>query len=279
MNERGVKRGLGVELIVADCIDAMAALPTESVHLTFTSPPYFNARGYAHYESYSEYLDFLTAAFGQVLRLTKPGRYCVINSSPVLVARPIDGSSTESTRLGIPFDLHARLSAQGWAFAEDIIWRKPLGSVPRRRGGWLRHGQAPLTWKPDLVTEYLLAYRKPGRLTRDCLADYSAEVRNASRMPSDFERSNIWEVQPASHPNHPAVFPVSLAERCIRAWSMVGDTVLDPFAGVGTVGSVAQRLGRCATLIERDAGYAALAQRQLDTERQQALLHLAEGQM
>ena len=238
-------------------------LAGDTVDLTFTSPPYFNARDYAEYESYPAYLAAMADVFAEVLRVTKAGRYLVVNSSPVLQRRPVDGSSTESTRLPLPFDLHQRLAAMGWLFVDDLIWRKPTGAAAGRSRGWTRHGRTPLTWKPELVTEYLMVYRKRGRLTRDVLADYDAETRAASAMPAEFERSNVWEIAPRSDPAHPAVFPVELARRIVAAYSFAGDLVLDPFAGTGTTGAAAAELGRDYILVERDAAYADTAEQRL----------------
>lgn len=53
--------------------------------------------------------------------------------------------------------------------------------------------------------------------------------------------------------------PPELAERCIKAGTKPGDTVLDPFGGAGTTGLVADRLNRNATLIELNPEYRALA--------------------
>lgn len=55
-------------------------MPDDSVHLTFTSPPYYNARDYSTYQSYDEYLDFLTEIFTEVHRDTDDGRFLVVNT-------------------------------------------------------------------------------------------------------------------------------------------------------------------------------------------------------
>lgn len=244
-------------ILIGDALDRLHELSAGDVHLTFTSPPYFNAKDYdaPEYPTYEWYLSELAAVFKQVHHVTAPGRYLVVNTSPVLEPRPIDGSSSQSTRRAIPFDLHVRLTAMGWEFVEDIIWRKPLASAGGRLRGWKRHGFLPLTYKPELVTEYVLAYRKPGRLAKDVLAGYDARDRANSAMPAGFEPSNVWDIPPRSHPDHPAVFPRELAERVIQAYSFEGDTVLDPFAGTGTTLWAAEALGRRSIGIERNPDY------------------------
>ena len=77
----------------------------------------------------------------------------------------------------------------------------------------------------------------------------------SSRIADEYERTNIWEIAPATHRQHPAVFPDGLAERLIRYYSFLGDSVLDPFAGSGTVGRVAVGLHRRFILIEKRLDY------------------------
>ena len=62
-------------IVHADVRDVLGAVPDESVHLTFTSPPYYNARDYTLYESYAAYLQFLADIFREVHRITKEGRF------------------------------------------------------------------------------------------------------------------------------------------------------------------------------------------------------------
>lgn len=62
---------------------------------------------------------------------------------------------------------------------------------------------------------------------------------------------------------HFATFPQALVERCVKAGSRVGDTVLDPFGGSGTTGLVSTRLGRDALLIDLNPEYTAIAERRI----------------
>jgi hypothetical protein len=74
-------------IVHGDVRDVLAAVPDESIHLTFTSPPYYNARDYTIYDSYEAYLQFLAGIFREVHRVTKEGRFFVLNTSPVLIPR------------------------------------------------------------------------------------------------------------------------------------------------------------------------------------------------
>ena len=77
----------------------------------------------------------------------------------------------------------------------------------------------------------------------------------------------IWAgVTGASTKNHPAPYPVELAERLIRMFSFVGDTVLDPFLGTGTTTVAAAKWGRNSVGFEVDSHYFKLAQKRIAEE-------------
>ncbi len=101
-------------MVQADVRQAIRLVPDESVHLTFSSPPYYNARDYTLYKSYDEYLAFLVGIFTEVHRITKEGRFFVLNTSPVLIPRMSRKHS--STRYLIPFDIHPLITKIGFDF-------------------------------------------------------------------------------------------------------------------------------------------------------------------
>ena len=240
-------------VIDGDALESLRRVPEATVQLTFTSPPYYNARDYSTYPSYEAYLDFLTQVFREVHRATADGRFLVVNTSPVIVPRA--GRQHESHRFAIPFDLHPRLTEIGWKFIDDIIWKKPAGAAKPRNSGFAVHRQ-PLTYKANAVTEYVMVYRKRShRLIDWNLRQYPHGIREQSRVPDGYETTNVWELDPANDPVHSAVFPESLCERVIQYYSMVGDLVLDPFAGSGTVGVAAHKLKRDFLLLEINDQY------------------------
>ncbi|HBT75592.1 MAG TPA: site-specific DNA-methyltransferase, partial [Planctomycetaceae bacterium] len=85
---------------LGDCGALLRELPAGSVDLVFTSPPYFNAKSYSAYESYASYLADMRRIIRLCRRVLAEGRFFVLNSSPVLVARRRRGES--SRRLAIP---------------------------------------------------------------------------------------------------------------------------------------------------------------------------------
>jgi DNA modification methylase len=240
-------------VVHGDVIEILKEINNESIHLTFTSPPYYNARDYSFYSSYQEYLDFLRNVFKEVHRLTKNGRFLIVNTSPVIVPRV--SRSHSSKRYPIPFDIHNFLMLDGWEFVDDIIWQKPEFSVKNRVGGFLQH-RKPLAYKPNSLTEYLMVYRKKSSDLIDWnIKQYDDKIVNESKVADGFETTNVWNLDPSFDKTHSAVFPKSLCERVIKYYSFKGDLCFDPFGGSGTFGQVAIENDRNYFLTEIDDLY------------------------
>lgn len=249
-------------IVHADVRDVLGAVADESIHLTFTSPPYYNARDYTLYESYEAYLQFLTHIFREVHRITKEGRFFVLNTSPVIVPRMSRAHS--SKRYAIPFDIHPMLTQIGWEFIEDIIWVKPERTAKNRNGGFFQH-RKPLGYKANSVSEYVMVYRKKtDKLIDWNMRQYDEETVEGSLVKGDYEKTNVWHIHPASDKVHPAIFPTDLATRIIQFYSFKGDIVFDPFGGIGTVGVAALMLERFFLLAEQEEKYVEKAMQAVD---------------
>lgn len=236
-----------------DVREILESVPDDSIHLTFTSPPYYNARDYSIYPSYKAYLQFLADVFEKVHRVTKEGRFFILNTSPVIIPRVSRQHS--SKRYPIPFDIHPFLVEMGWEFIDDIVWLKPEASVKNRNAGFLQH-RKPLAYKPNPVTEYLMVYRKKSDKLIDWnIKEYDWKTVKESKVLGEYESSNVWRIDPTFHKHHSAVFPVELCSRVITFYSFKGDVVFDPFAGSGTVGVAANALKRNFFLAEKDEKY------------------------
>ncbi|MCX7997553.1 MAG: DNA methyltransferase [Leptospiraceae bacterium] len=240
-------------VIHSDVLDVLQSVPEESIHLTFTSPPYYNARDYSIYQSYEEYLNFLEVVFREVHRITKEGRFFILNTSPIIIPRV--SRKHASKRYPIPYDIHPRLVKIGWEFIDDIVWVKPEASVKNRNAGFLQH-RKPLAYKPNAVTEMLMVYRKKtDKLIDWNIKQYNPEKVKQSQVQEDYETTNVWYIDPCFDKVHSAVFPQELCNRVIKFYSFVGDLVFDPFAGSGTLGKAAFFLDRNFFLVEKDSKY------------------------
>ncbi len=244
-------------LAMGDCEQVLQELPAASVDLVFTSPPYYNARPeYADYITYEEYLLKLRKIIYNIHRVLSEGRFFVMNIAPVLIRRT--SRDEASRRIAVPFDVHQIFVQEGYDFVDDIIWEKPEGAGwATSRGRRFAADRNPLQYKTVPVTEYILVYRK--HTTK--LIDWNIRAHPdqaavaASKISDDYERTNIWRISPTYDKRHPAIFPVELAERVIKYYSFKNEVVLDPFAGIGTVGKAAAKLDRRFVLIEQDPDY------------------------
>lgn len=240
-------------VINADVLETLKLVPDESVHLTFTSPPYYNARDYSIYPSYQAYLEFLDEVFKAINRITKEGRFLIVNTSPIIIPRV--SRSHSSRRYGIPFDLHSYIVKAGWEFVDDIVWLKPEASVKNRVGGFMQH-RKPLAYKPNCVTEYLMVYRKSTEKLLDWnIRSYDNAIVEESKVKEDFETTNVWKIDPTFDKVHSAIFPVELCKRVIKYYSFKGDLIFDPFGGSGTLGLTAKALDRYFFMTEKNNEY------------------------
>ena len=240
-------------VVLGETQEILKKIPDESFHLTFTSPPYYNARDYSIYPSYQAYLCFLEVVFQLVYLKTKEGRFLIVNTSPVIMPRISRQHS--SKRYPIPFDLHSILVKIGWEFIDDIIWLKPEASVKNRNASFLQH-RKPLAYKPNARTEYLMVYRKQTDQLIDWnMKQYKDQIVEESKVENDYETSNVWEVDPVFNQIHSAVFPVELCQKVIKYYSFKWDLVFDPFAGSGTFGQTAKSLDRYFFLTEKNPEY------------------------
>ena len=238
------------EVFVHSC-ERMPELPNGVVDLTVTSPPYWNAIDYdvhctddqKNYRprqeiQYAEYLAFLERCFREVLRVHKEGSVCAVVIGTIL----LNGKHTP-----LPFHFVGLMEQIGWQFAQDIVWSKCTGGV-KRAGSTIQHPY-PGYFYPNIMTEYILLFRKPGaRRIYDGRSKEEKE-RNRIHLDSVFTReiaNNIWHIAPVppGQFDHPCPFPEEIPYRLVRWFTYEGDLVLDPFCGVGTTLKVAANLRR-----------------------------------
>jgi DNA modification methylase len=234
----------------------MAEVGDNSVTLTVTSPPYWNAidydrhakdptvayrtRAYQNgFHDYHSYLQWVTLIFEETLRKTRPGGYLAVVIGTVLF---------NGTHYPVPFDLVGYLTKTGWLFHQDIVWHKTTAGV-KRAGVFIQHPH-PGYYYPNIMTEYILLFRKPGApiyLDASRNGDNQTNVAINSVFTHEIA-NNVWHIAPVppNHLHHPCPFPEEIPYRLIQLYSRPGDVVLDPFLGSGQTTKVAIALGRSA---------------------------------
>ncbi len=253
--------GSRVRLLHADA-RRLDGVGDSTVHLVVTSPPYpmipqwdglFRELGATDYPGMLKVLEEAWAACHRVL---VPGGILALNIGDAL--RTTDGEF----RLW-PNHAHTLLAAErvGFRPLPYLLWKKPTN----KPNAFLGSGFVPPNAYVTLDCEYVLLFRK-GRLRRLPPHDPRREASRFSRAERDHWFSQIWsDVRGTSQSTvrgRSAAFPLAIPERLVRMFSIVGETVLDPFVGTGTTIEAAVRWGRDAVGVEWDrATYAALVAR------------------
>lgn len=249
----------------------MPNLNPESLHLVLTSPPYWTLKEYrdsnaqlGHIEDYERFLHELEKVWKQCFDALVPGGRLICVVGDVCLSRRENGGR----HTVVP--LHASIQEQcrklGFDNLAPIIWHKISNAVYEIDNG---SGFLGKPYEPNAVIkndiEFILMQRKPGGYRAPDMATKILSLISAGNHKKWFQQ--IWTgVTGASTKDHPAPYPTELAERLIRMFSFVGDTVLDPFLGTGTTTVAAAKWGRNSIGFEVDSHYLKLAENRIAHE-------------
>jgi DNA modification methylase len=254
---------------------AMPFLADNSVHLIVTSPPYWTLKSYrdskgqmGHIADYEEFLKELDKVWRACLRVLVPGGRLVCVVGDVCLSRRKNNGEHTVVPLHSSIQEHCR--AIGFRNLAPIIWYKIANAVYEAEGNGAGFLGKP--YEPNAVVkndiEFILMLRKSGGYRSPDLASRILSVIPATKHKEWFQQ--IWSgLTGASTRSHPAPYPIELAERLVRMFSFVGDTVLDPFLGTGTTSAAAAKWGRNSIGVEIDRHYfeLALSRIEMDTKK------------
>jgi DNA modification methylase len=240
-------------------------------HLVLTSPPYWTLKKYrdssgqlGHIVDYDHFIEELDRVWQKCFdSLVVGGRLVCVVGDVCLSRRKNEGRHTV-----VP--LHATIQEHcrkmGFDNLSPIIWHKIANAAyeVENGGGFLGKPYEPnAVIKNDI--EFILMQRKPGGYRTPLDSARILSVISTKDYQKWFQQ--IWSgVTGASTKDHPAPYPVELAERLIRMFSFVGDTVLDPFMGTGTTALAASKWGRNSINFEIDGDYLSFAAKRLEGE-------------
>lgn len=236
-------------------------IDSESVHLILTSPPYWTLKKYRDHpaqlggvDSYTDFLDELDKVWQGCYRALVPGGRLVCVVGDVCLSRRKNRG--EHTVVPLHASIQERCRKIGYSNLAPIIWNKIANAqyeAEGNGGGFLGKPYEPnAVIKNDI--EFILMERKAGGYRSPSVATRVLSVISAEAHKIWFQQ--IWTgVTGASTKEHPAPYPMELAERLVRMFSFVGDTVLDPFMGTGTTNAAAGLWGRNSIGVEVDQKY------------------------
>ncbi len=252
-------------VIEGDVHFALGRLPSESVQCVVTSPPYWGLRDYGIpgqlglEPTLSGFIQALTNVFAEVKRVLRPDGILWLNigdgytsgnrgwrapdkknPNRAMNVRPDNPPGLKDKDLiGIPWRLAFSLQDSGWFLRSDIVWHKP-NVMPES-----------VKDRPTRAHEYLFMLTK----SEHYRYDYEA-AKEPAEDGNTRNRRTVWNINTGnSGSSHIASFPQALVEPCVLASTRPGEFILDPFFGSGTVGLVAQRLGRKYVGIELNPSY------------------------
>jgi DNA modification methylase len=258
-------------LNLGDARRAMSRLSEGSIHLIVTSPPYWTLKEYrdsegqmGHIEQYEDFLAELDKVWEHCFRVLVPGGRLVCVVGDVCLSRRKNNGRHTVVPLHASIQEHCR--TLGFDNLAPIIWHKISNAVYEVENGSSFLGKP---YEPNAVIkndiEFILMQRKPGGYRTPEVPARVLSVISAETHKEWFQQ--IWTgLTGASTRHHPAPYPVDLAERLIRMFSFVGDTVLDPFLGTGTTTIAAAKSGRNSVGFEIDNHYFEMARKRIEHE-------------
>lgn len=224
----------------------MIELVDESIDLIVTSPPYGTIKDYDHlgqigfFDDFDQYIKRLALVWKECYRVLKPSRRLAINIGDQYLR-----AKTHGRYRILPIGAAITLSCikLGFDFLGDIIWKKV--STTQTTGGGALMGSVFYP-RNGLVTydyEHILIFKKPGKSK----ANADSLTKEKSKICLDEWKKwyvGHWTIPGVRQLEHIAMFPEEIPYRIIRMFSLVNDTILDPFVGSGTSLKVAMALQR-----------------------------------
>jgi DNA modification methylase len=268
--------GNGWRVTTGDAIDTLRAdVQTDSVDLSVYSPPFISLYTYtssprdlgnsATTEVFFKHFGFVIR---ELLRVTRPGRVscCHVAQVPAMLSR--DGFIGMKDFRGRTIDA---FEANGWIYHGEVcIDKDPQAQAIRTKSKALLFAQLrkDASWLRPALADYILVFRKPGDNAVPIQPDLSNEdwIQWARPVWYGIRESDTLQVAPAradDDERHICPLQLGTIERCIRLWSNAGEMVLSPFAGIGSEGYEAIRLGRRFIGVELKPEYARVAAQNL----------------
>ncbi len=242
-----------------DCIDVLRGLPDESAHFSVFSPPFASLYTYSasprdmgNCRSHDEFFAHFRYLAPELFRVIKTGRLVSFHCMNLPTSKARDGVIGITDFRG---QLIRAFQEVGFVYHSEVcIWKDPVTAMQRTKALGLLHKQVKKdsAMSRQGIPDYLVTMRKPGDNAEPVThtpEDLPVTLwqRYASPVWMDIDPSNTLQHRSAREEEderHICPLQLGVIERALHLWSNPGDTVLSPFAGIGSEGHVALSMGR-----------------------------------
>jgi DNA modification methylase len=270
-------------MMLGDSAERMGGLADDSIDLSVFSPPFISLYTYTATErdlgnsrGKEEFFGHFDFIIREILRTTKPGRLCCVHVAQVAAMKVRDGYIGMKDFRGWTIE---GFEDRGWIYQGEVcIDKDPQAQAIRTHSKGLLFAQLKrdASWLRPAIADYILVFRKPGEnavpihpdVTNNEWIEFARPVWYNVR---ESETLQYRQARADDDERHIAPLQLEVIRRCVRLWSNEGETVLSPFAGIGSEGYVSLLLGRKFVGIELKPEYYRMAVRNLTEAAQQAV--------
>lgn len=254
-------------MYLGDSCERLSELGRDSVALSVYSPPFASlftyspsARDLGNSATRAEFFEHYGYIIRENLRVTMPGRICCVHVQQLTTTKATNGVVGVTDFRG---QVIQNYIDAGWIFHGEVTVNKdPQAQAIRTKAQALMFttkNKDSAKTRPALA-DYLLMFRKPGENPEPILTDVTNDewIDWAQPIWLDIREANTLNVRVArdeADERHICPLQLDFIERCVRLWSNKGETVLSPFAGIGSEVYTAVKLGRHGLGIELKPSY------------------------
>lgn len=258
------------QMILGDCVEALMGMESESVGYSIFSPPFASLYVYSNspndmgnVKDDAEFFEHFAYLVPELYRVLKPGRNLSFHCMQLPMTKERDGQIGLRDFRG---QLIKAFEDAGFIYhSEACIWKDPVTAMQRTKaiGLLFKQFKKDTTISRQGIADYLVTMRKPG-VNPDPVAKDEAKYpvsmwqQWASPVWMDINPSNTLQKESAREQDderHICPLQLDVIERGIALWSNPGDVVLSPFAGIGSEGYIAVKMGRKFVGVELKESY------------------------
>lgn len=254
----GTEQGDGWTMHLGDCVESVRGFATDSIGYTVFSPPFASLYTYSNSpfdmgncKDHAEFHQQFSFLVKELLRVTMPGRLLSFHCMNLPTSKQKDGFIGITDFRGI---LIRAFVEAGWIYHSEVcIWKDPVTAMQRTKALGLLHKQIrkDSCMSRQGIPDFLVTMRKPGenpeRVPHGDDLPVSLWQQYASPVWMDINPSdtlNRTSAREEEDERHICPLQLEVIQRAMHLWSKEGDLVLSPFAGIGSEGYVALKMGR-----------------------------------